>query len=329
MSGEKIIIVDDEAEMRDRLRDVLEEQNYWVRTVGDGPQAIEQAKKDEFNLALIDLMLPGMGGLELMREMSRISPKLLVIFLTGFASLETAIEAIRQGAYDYITKPFEPSALVTTIERGLEKQRLSGENEKLLESLKEKTQKLEELYLGSLTALAATIDARNFHTLRHSEQVTKYSLEVAKGLDLSEGETEKLEQAGRLHDIGKIAIPDSILGKPGKLTEDEWEVVKKHPVRGANILNSSGFLHDIVPVVRHHHERYDGSGYPDGLSGKAIPLGSRIIAVSDAFEAMTADRPYRRAFQSEKALEEIRLNAGTQFDPEIEEVFINTWQGRV
>lgn len=327
MGEEKIIIVDDEAEMRDRLRDVLEEQGYWIRTVGDGSQAIEQTKRDEFNLALVDLRMPGMGGLELMREMRRISPKLVVVLITGYASLETAVEAIRQGAYDYITKPFKPSDLITTIERGLEKQRLAGENEKLLENLKEKTRKLEELYLGSLTALAATIDARNFHTLRHSEEVTRYSLVMAKGLSLSEAEMHKLEQACRLHDIGKIAIPDSILGKQGKLTEDEWEVVKKHPVRGASILNSSGFLHDIVPLVRHHHERYDGTGYPDGLSGEAIPLGSRVIAVADAFEAMTADHPYRRAFQPEKALEEIKLNAGTQFDPKIDELFINTWQG--
>ncbi len=322
MAKQKILIVEDEARMRDQLRDVLEEESYSVKTAGDSARAIELAKRHEFNLALLDLRLPSMGGLGLMDELMRINPRVTVIFMTGYGSLETAIQAMRHGAYDYMIKPFDPSELIMTIRRGLEKQRLAWENEKLLESLKERRQQLEQAHLATLSALAATIDARNCHTSQHSEHVTKYSLEIARSVKLSKGEREELEQACRLHDIGKIAIPDSILGKPGKLTEDEWVVVKTHPARGADILESLEFLTHIIPLVKHHHERYDGSGYPDKLSGEAIPLGARIMAVADAFDAMTSDRPYRKPFKREKALEEIKRNTGTQFDPALVESFV-------
>ena len=321
----KIIIVEDEPYMQDQLRDTLEEEGYWVKTAGDGPRAIEQIKKAEFNLAVIDLRLPGINGLQLMDELKRTNPRIIVILITGYASVETAIQAIRHGAYDYMIKPFDPSKLIMAIGRGLEKQRLSWENEKLLESLKERRQQLEKAHLATLRALAAIIDARNCHTSLHSEHVTKYSLEIATSVKLSTDEREKLQQACQLHDIGKIAIPDSILSKPGKLTEDEWVEVKTHPARGADILGSLEFLSHVIPLVKHHHERYDGSGYPDKLSGEAIPLGARIMAVADAFDAMTSDRPYRKALNQEKALEEIKRNTGTQFDPSVAESFVTRY----
>ncbi len=326
MGKARVLIVDDRSELREKLRDVLEDQGYLIRTAGDGREAMEHAKVSNFNLALIDLILPDMSGLDVMRGIRRISPNLVVIFITGYASVETAVRAIRQGAYDYISKPFDATEIIATIERGLEKQRLAAENERLLESLKEKTKKLEKFYLGSMTALAATIDARNCNTKLHSEQVTKYSLGIARKQGLSEMEMHNLEQACRLHDIGKIAIPDSILTKAGGLTADEWEVVKKHPARGAKILDSSGFLNDIVPLVKHHHERFDGSGYPDHLCGDAIPLGARIIAVADAFEAMTATRSYRTALHPDVALVELSNHTGTQFDPGLEGLFIDAWR---
>ncbi|HIC91235.1 MAG TPA: response regulator [Syntrophaceae bacterium] len=311
-----ILVVDDEEEICYLLQDVLEQEGYLVKTAARGKEAIEMASKEFFNLAIVDLKMPGIWGMEVVKALKDINPHTLIIINTAYASIDTAIEAVRQGAYDFIKKPFKMEEMILTIKNGIEKQRLALENNRLL-------QKVQDLYFGSLSALAATIDAKNVHTTKHSERVCKYAVSIAQELGLHEEEKVILEHACKLHDIGKIGIPDSILVKPGKLTPEEWQKVREHPVIGADILNSSGFLKELIPLVKYHHERYDGSGYPDGLKGEDIPKKARIIGLADAFEAMTSDRPYRKAFSKEEALEQIKANIKTQFDPQIADVLLS------
>jgi len=309
-------VVDDDEEICYLLQDVLEQEGYLVKTAARGKEAIEIASKEFFNLAIVDLKMPGMWGMEVVKAIRGVNPHTLTIINTAYASVDTAIEAVRQGAYDFVKKPFKVEEMILTIKRGIEKQRLTLENSRLL-------QKVQDLYVGSLSALAYTIDAKHIHTTKHSERVREYGMSLARELGLSKEEKVTLEHACKLHDIGKIGIPDSILNKPGKLTPEEWESVRKHPVIGADILNSSGFLKDLVPLVKYHHERYDGTGYPSGLREEDIPKGARIIALADAFEAMTSDRPYRKAFSKEGALEQIKANINKQFDPQIAMAFIS------
>jgi len=311
-----ILVVDDEEEICYLLQDVLEQEGYLVKTAARGKEAIEMASKEFFNLAIVDLKMPGIWGMEVVKALKDINPHTLIIINTAYASIDTAIEAVRQGAYDFIKKPFKMEEMILTIKNGIEKQRLALENNRLL-------QKVQDLYFGSLSALAATIDAKNVHTTKHSERVCKYAVSIAQELGLHEEEKVILEHACKLHDIGKIGIPDSILVKPGKLTPEEWQKVREHPVIGADILNSSGFLKELIPLVKYHHERYDGSGYPDGLKGEDISKKARIIGLADAFEAMTSDRPYRKAFSKEEALEQIKANIKTQFDPQIADVLLS------
>jgi len=308
-------VVDDDEEICYLLRDVLEQEGYLVKTATRGKEAIEMASKEFFNLAIVDLKMPGMWGMEVVKAIRGISPHTLIIINTAYASIDTAIEAVQQGAYDFVKKPLEMEEMLLTIKNGIEKQRLALENNRLL-------RKVQDMYFGSLSALAATIDAKNVHTTKHSERVCEYAMSIVRELGLSGEEKVTLEHACKLHDIGKIAIRDYILNKPGKLTPEEWKEVKKHPVIGAGILDSSGFLKDLVPIVKYHHERYDGSGYPSGLREEDIPKEARIIALADAFEAMTSDRPYRKAFSKEGALEQIKANIKTQFDPDLVSKFI-------
>lgn len=485
-----ILVIDDEADMRNNLADALEKEGYRVKTAKDGHEAIERIKAQTFNVVIMDIRIPGINGIEALKAIKKIGPEMIVVMITAYASMETAIESMRKGAYDYVVKPFDMNKLIAIIKRGLERQRLSEENRRLLYDLKEKSESLSKkvrelfvlteisremsstldpenllnlivgratevigakrgslmlidpdsgdlsvkvakgwdrriaqknrvkvgqgvagwvakegkpllnvdlardprfkrqvgqryesesflcvplidkngvigvlnvnekvsegmfneddlellsilanqaattienanlyknlqvVYLGTVTTLAATIDAKSHYTREHSERVTRYAVTLARNLNLPAKEVETIGLAGKLHDIGKIGIPDHILGKPSRLSEQEWKEVKAHPGRGANMLMPLEFLREIVPLVRHHHERYDGNGYPDGLKGKKIELGARIIAVADTFEAMTSERPYRSAFNVEEAKALIKVNAGTQFDPQIAKTFI-------
>jgi HD-GYP domain-containing protein (c-di-GMP phosphodiesterase class II) len=185
---------------------------------------------------------------------------------------------------------------------------------------------LKQMSLDVVRSLALALDARDHYTRGHSEWVAKYSVQIAQAMHCSEQEMEKMELAALLHDVGKIGVKDSILRKPSKLTPEEFAAVQRHPVSSAEIIQPVAYLRDLTPAVRHHHERYDGKGYPDGLSGEAIPFTARIITVADSFEAMTSDRPYRRALTFEKALAEIKRCTGSQFDPEVVEVFLTMTQ---
>ena len=267
-------------------------------------------------MAIVDIKIPHIGGLEVLHYIKKSKPETMTVIMTGHASLETAVEALREGAYDYLVKPFNVEKLLSVLKRGIREQKLTRENARLNDELK-------HTYMEVMVSLATAIDAKNHQTQHHSQQVTKYTLIISEKLNLPQEEREAIGRAASLHDIGKIGIPDPILTKPGSLNNEEWAQIEQHPDRGAAILSPLEFLSEVVPMIRHHHEKYKGSGYPDRLKGEDISLGARIISVADAFEAMISERPYRRALSQEEALKEIEAGLGDQFDPQIGKLFIS------
>ena len=470
----RVLVVDDEKVIREILSDFLSMEGYVVRTVEDGMHALEELQQRSYNLIITDLKMPRMGGLELLEEINRRALNILCVIMTGFGTVETAIEAMKKGAYDYILKPFKVEEVIHIVQRGLEKQRLQEENIQLKEALSiytmsealNKTLSLDNildiivdtslresradacalmlvdetsgqfevrmrraadgsafeavtedlnlveilehyredrpvLYHGNragrffmesppgrrleslisvplkirleiigmlnlysysrgkkfsegqrkmLSILAdrassAIDNARLYHNLQrsfqqtiqgfarameakdpythgHSDRVMQYARLISRGLGLKKAVADKLCTAALMHDVGKIGIPLEALNKAQKLTREEYEVFKEHPDKGRRILEPIEFLRDIVPAVFHHHEQYDGTGYPLGLKGEEIPLDARILAVADTYDAMTSDRAYRKALSHEIAVAELRRCAGTQFDPKIVAVFI-------
>ncbi len=462
----RVLVVDDEKFIRDILADFLGMEGYVVRTAEDGNAAVSELKRARYDMVISDLKMPRMGGLELLREVARAYPDTLTVIMTGFGTVETAIDAMKRGAYDYILKPFKVEEIVHIVQRGLEKQRLAAENLRLREALSlykvseaiaaslsldevmetvddsalhevradfvstwlddgeggfferghHKTPtlgegvscgkldaaevvrrlgkgepivehagraaelfselpgravtsmacvplKMRERLLGwiavvSLTAgkrfdegqrkllsiiasraaaaienarlyedlqatfqqtiesLARTIDKMDRYTAGHSERVARYAAALARWLGLGPDQVEIVRQAALMHDIGKVGCVIN-LNKPGKLTQSEYEIFKKHPVYGREILDPIKFLEPVIPGVHLHHERWDGRGYPLGLASQEIPLIARIISVADTYDAMTTDRAYRRAVPHEVTVNEITRCAGSQFDPDV------------
>ncbi len=478
-----ILVVDDECVIRDILSDFLTSEGFHVTAVEDGRQALEEMESQAYDLVITDLKMPEMGGMELLTEIGERKYDTTTIIMTGFGTVETAIQAMKQGAYDYILKPFKMDEMLQVINRSLEKQRLERENIKLREVmnlykvseamtgslslehileiilettrseldadgvslvLEEPRDSEQELYqyithtlaehdagkgifgefdyetavewfrekpyiilsgskakriftrppekkglssvlsvplksrdqvLGVINAysyrrnyrfsegqakvlillasraaqaianarlfenlqrtfretilgLVGTLEAKDKYTSGHSRRVTEYAVMIAEAMKLPQKEIERIEWAGLLHDIGKIGIRLEALNKPEKITHEEHEMFKDHCKVGKNILESIHFLRDIIPSVYHHHEWFDGSGYPEGIKGQHIPLGARILAVADSYDAMTSDRPYRKAMTQKDALKELRKFSGTQFDPDIVETLVRALQDK-
>ena len=341
MTRTKILIVDDDRKIVDLVRVYLEKDGYRVLTAHDGLQALELARQERPDLIVLDLMLPGLDGLDVCRILRGEGNKVPIIMLTAKTTETDKLIGLDLGADDYVTKPFSPQELMARLaavmRRVNEEKRVEGRalryakelndsigrQEELRALLRGVQEELEETQLSTLQALAAAVEARDPYTRGHCERVTQYALTIAEALAFSDEDLEILERAAILHDIGKVAVPDSILRKNGRFDEDDWIEVRKHPQVGQTMLAHLKFLGPSLPLIRHHHERYDGSGYPDGLGGEGIPLGARILAVADAFDAMTSDRPYREAFALSDAVGELERCAGSQFDPEIAEVFLD------
>lgn len=474
----RVLVADDEKVIREILSDFLTMEGYVVRTVEDGHQALQELEQRAYNLLVTDLKMPRMGGIELLEEINRRGLDVLTVIMTGFGTVETAIEAMKKGAYDYILKPFKVEEVIHTVQRGIEKQRLQQENIQLKEALSiykmtealNKTLSLDNvleiitstilkesradvtlllllnkntnqfevnlrrsinidnygkepedlnlveilehcqedrpvLYHGqrasrffmtppsqnlvsfmsvplkirmktvgmlnvysytrgqkfnegqrkmlsiladrassaidnarlfqnqqntfqqTIQGFARAMEANDPYTHGHSDRVMQYSKLVSRGLGMDELQTSRLCTAALLHDIGKIGIPLDSLNKPQRLNKDEYELFKEHPDKGRRILEPIEFLKEIVPAVYHHHEQFDGCGYPLGLKGEDIPLEARILAVADTYDAMTSDRAYRSALMHEIAIAELRRCAATQFDPRIVAVFIIELEG--
>lgn len=314
----RILVVDDEKAIRRVLQIALKRYGYQVATAASGPEVLAQLRERRFDLLLADVVMPEMNGIELVERVSRIHPDIVVVMVTGFASVEMAKGALKVGASDFITKPVNVIELPIVIERNLERRRL--------ETLKLMEQGAQILF-EAIKALAAAIDAKDKYTAGHSRRVAELSAKLANALELSGDQKYLLELAAQMHDIGKIGTPDYLMYKTSDLTDREWQLIKRHPEDGAQIVNQIEELAGMASIIRHHHERVDGAGYPDGLKEEAIPLLSRIITIADAYEAMTSGRAYRSALTPEQAIQEIEACSGTQFDPQMAKVFLSTLRG--
>jgi putative nucleotidyltransferase with HDIG domain len=282
-------------------------------------------------------MMPGRSGIDLLQDIKKAKPHTAVLMLTAINDMDTAMNCIHMGADDYIVKPFNIDRMLITVRNALEHRRIVLENiayhENLELKVQEQTQQIRETmnqlnlaYESSLTALIRALDARERETGSHSERVKNYTITFARKLRIPEQEIALMGKGALLHDIGKIGVTDSILLKPGKLTEDEWTEMRRHSQIGYDILAGIDFLRDAAEFVLSHHERFDGSGYPNGLKGAQIPLGGRIFALVDTLDAMTSDRPYRKALPFDTVVTEIGRCNGTQFDPELVKIFLDVPQ---
>lgn len=329
----RVLIVDDEESIRTFIKRRLSRLGYECRAAEDGAAALAVAAENKFDVALTDINMPRMNGLELLRRLRGMDETISVIMVTAVIDMDAAVTSLREGAVDYITKPIESEKLMISVANAVEKARLLRENieyrdhlERMVEErsaeAREKSRRLKQFFVETTMALVSAIEAKDKYTEGHSRRVAEYSRRTALRLGLSEDEAERIFVAGSLHDIGKIGIPDRVLTKPGVFNDEERRIMNRHSTLSANILAYIEDFKDIKDMVLSHHERYDGEGYPEGLAGEAIPLGARILAVTDAFDAMTSERPYRPRMSTENAVGEIRRGMGTQFDTRVAGVFI-------
>lgn len=326
--AENILIIDDEEIIRKVLHRRLSAEGYRCLEASNAEQASSRLRNNTVALAILDIRMPGKSGVELLSEIRSEHPDTAVIMATAVADINIAIQCMKQGAYDYLTKPFHLDEVVLSVERALEKRRLELENREyqthLEEKVEEQAKKICASFLSAITALAHALEAKDKYTSGHSQRVADISAKIAKELSLSPEDINRVRLAGLVHDIGKIGVRESVLNKPGRLTDKEFEHVKRHSEIGEHILAPIADDKEILRLIRNHHEHYDGSGYPDQLKSHQIPLGARILAVADAYEAMTSKRPYREALGDEKARKEIEQNKGKQFDSEVAEAFFRS-----
>ena len=327
----RILIVDDEPEITAILTDLFSGE-YDCESAAAAEEAIATLKNREFELVISDITMPGMSGLDMIPHVKQLSPNSVVVMISGMQTVESAIGALRLGAFDYVMKPFDLRQVEAVVTRALEhqdlivaKQRYENHLEELVEQrtaeLDHTLNSLENAYRSTLKALTAALETRDLETHGHSERVVTYSLRLGREYGLDVSRMKSLEFGSLLHDIGKIGVPDLILRKPAKLTEEEWVLMREHPTHGQQILKGIEFLAGAARVVAQHHEKWDGSGYPLGLKGEEIDLCARIFSVADAFDAMTSDRVYRKGKPYRDAAKELDDWAGRQFDPKVVEAF--------
>src|ERR1051325_4119283 len=327
----RVLVADDEPEIRDVLYDLLSPA-YECAAVGSAEEALLCLRGGHYDLVISDIMMGGMSGIEMIPHVLKDSPDTVVIMISGVQTVESAINALRAGAFDYVMKPFDLQHVAAAVARALTHHTLRVEKRRyetyLEEMVEQRTAELDsalrslgDAYRTTLKALTAALETRDLETHGHSERVVNFSLRLGQELGLDKKQMRALEFGSLLHDIGKIGVPDAILRKPAKLTEEEWTKMREHPLHGRKILGGIEFLEGAARVVAEHHEQWDGSGYPLGLKGEEIDLCARIFAVADAFDAMVSDRVYRTGRSYEAALAELESCAGVQFDPRVVEAF--------
>jgi putative two-component system response regulator len=327
----RLLIIDDKTDIKEVLCDLLGGR-YECQSAGSAEEALTLLHQQRFDLILSDIMMDGMTGLEMVPHVRKLAPDIMIIMVSGAEKIDSAINALRVGAFDYIMKPFDVRYVLAAVERALEhralreaKRRYETQLERMVErrtaELGDALETLEHTYRSTLKALAAALETRDVETHGHSERVVRFSLRLGRELGLDEGQLKALEFGALLHDIGKIGVPDTILRKPSALTEEEWVKMRQHPLHGQQILRGIEFLKDAARVVGQHHEKWDGSGYPLGLSGEEIDLNARIFAVADAFDALTSDRVYRAKTSYAEAAAELDRCSGQHFDPGVVAAF--------
>ncbi len=334
-------MVDDEESVCSMFCAKLEEEGFECESCLSAESALRRLSESPFDAVISDLKMPGIGGLGLLREAVRSHPSLAVIMATGESDVRVGIEAMRQGAADYLVKPVQLDAAVLSLKRALEEKRLQREVERYRRTLEEMVEqrtrqlqtamrRVEQTYDDTLEVLGAALDLRDTETAGHSRRVSLYCLEMSRGLGNSPEQLKVIARGSYLHDIGKIGIPDAILLKEGKLTPDETAIMQTHVRIGYELVSSIPFLAAAAEIVLTHQERFDGTGYPQGLMAEEIPLGARVFAIADTLDAMTSDRPYRKALPFSAAREEIQRESGRQFDPDVVKVFLSisesVWQ---
>lgn len=348
-----ILIVDDEIGPRESLRMILK-PHYNIFTAENGYAAIEMLKQTQIDVVTLDIRMPGMSGIDTLKEIRLIDPDVMVIIITGFGTLNSAIEAIRYGVFDYIPKPFNVPEIMCIIEKSIQRRKLNLRLKELLRHHPKYVEDQEVTLDGDLLTevkglptfvpafegggspsteyqnclefskvLAFTLEEKDPYTSGHSERVCYYSDFLSKKLSLNPKDRDEIRIASYLHDIGKIGISNRFINKKGTLTSTEWAIIKQHTKKSLELLIPLKLSPNILAYIHHHHERYDGTGYPDGLMGDKIPLGARVISIADAYDSMTSNRPYRKPLSNGEAKGELLTNAGKQFDPQLVSIFLN------
>jgi putative two-component system response regulator len=324
---ETLLIVDDEAAIRRVLCKKLSREGYQCEEADTAEQALNRLATSPIVLVILDIKMPGKSGIELLPEIKSGYPDTAVIMATAITDINVAIQCLKQGADDYLCKPFNLEEVSLAVQRALEKRRLKLEireyQQFLEEKVEEQTGEIRKIFLGAIEALVSALEAKDKYTGGHSRRVTEIALALGNELGLSAQDVEDLRWGSLLHDVGKIAVDQLVQNKPGKLTREEYEHIMTHAHIGADIVRPvvNG---KIVEMIEHHHDRYDGNGLHQVIAGNDIPLEARILAVADAFDAMTSDRPYRPAMSITEAIDEIKRCAGTQFDPAVVTAFLKT-----
>ena len=329
-----ILVVDGGAQARAQIASILEIEGYTVLPVSSGRGALEALDRETFDLVLTDMMMLDGSGLDLLERIRRLFPDLPVVMVTAVNNLTVAVDAMRRGACDYLVKPLESEMLLGAVSRSLDRrlvlqmthnyqQTLERAVQARTEMLRQAVEDLEHSYDVTLEALGDALDLKDSETEGHSKRVTAYTMALARGMGISPEEIRVISRGAFLHDIGKMAIPDSILLKPAKLTPEEQVIMREHCALGYRMLKKIPFLAGATEIVYAHQEHFDGSGYPRGLRGTDIPMGARIFAIADTLDSITCDRPYRRARGFDVARAEILRCSGTQFDPGIVEMFLS------
>jgi response regulator RpfG family c-di-GMP phosphodiesterase len=339
--GIRVLIVDDDLALRTILSVMLTQSAFVCRTAASGEEALRLLENQPTDVVISDLRMPGISGMDLLVEVRERYPRLAFLMVTGENETRVGVRAMQLGADDYLLKPFDGDVVLGSLYRALQKKKLEREVQEyrlhLEEMVSERTQQLrtalqqtERSYEDTLEALGAAIDLRDSPTAGHSRRVFLYSMELAKSIGGLEQEIRSIAMGAWLHDIGKLATPDRVLLKPGPLTDSEWEIMRRHARIGYDLVKSISFLAGAAEIVLTHHERFDGSGYPQKMKGDEIPFGARIFAVADTLDAMTSDRPYRAALPLQAARDVIERGSETLFDPLVAAAFLRvpgeTWE---
>lgn len=320
----KIIAVDDEEGIIDSLSIFLKRSGYNFIGVTNPEEAIEKVKEEHFDLMILDFIMTPIHGDQVVEEIRKFNKELYILLLTGHKDLAPPLDTIRRlDIQGYCEKSDKFDQLLLLIESGIKSISQMNEIKKINSELSDTYEKLEKSYLESIQTLRYTVEAKDTYTRGHSDRVSEYSVLIGKKLNLSDNDLRILQLGGLFHDIGKIGVPDAILQKDAKLTDDEYSEIKNHPSIGEHILSTATIFQDIIPIVKHHHEKYDGTGYPGRLAGSNIPYLARIAAIADSFDAMTSKRVYRNSLPLETVITEFMRCRGSQFDPNLTDVFLD------